>query len=108
MSSNRSAPDPTHVPMAHSMRTRTFVMASPMQNESVQNENTDNLMGGPSFYQLAMQIMEPLSQVGPITGYNFIVDDKDDEEEPVEVPFDSDNGSDGVTKPNTQSQPSRT
>ena len=64
-------------------------------------------MGGPSFHQLTIQITEPLSRVGPIAGYDFIVDDGDDEEESVEVPFDSDSSSNGVTEPITQSQPSR-
>ena len=37
--------------------------------------------------------------------YDFIVDDRNDEEELVEVPFDSDSdsGSDGVAEPITQS-----
>ena len=55
-----------------------------------------------------MQITEPLLWVDLIVSYDFIVDDGDDEEEPVEVPFDSDSGSDGVVEPITQSQPSRT
>ena len=82
------APNPAHVPV---------------QNENVQAENVDDLMGGPSFHQLAMQIAELLSQVSPISGYDFSVNGGDDEEEPVEVLFDSDNGSDGVAEPITQS-----
>ena len=46
-------------------------------------------MSGPSFHQLTMQIAEPLSWVGPIAGYDFIVDDVDNEKELVEVLFDS-------------------
>ena len=45
--------------------------------------------------------MEPFSWVGLISGYDFSVDDGDDEEEFVEVPFDSNSGSDGVAEPIT-------
>ena len=61
-------------------------------------------MGGPSFRQLAMQIVEPLLQDGLIAGYDFIFDDADDEQEQVEIPFDSNSGSYGVAEPITQSQ----
>ena len=36
-------------------------------------------MGGLSFTQLAMQIAEPFLWDGPIAGYDFIIDHKDDE-----------------------------
>ena len=49
---------------------------------------------------MAMQIVK-LSQVSPIGGYDFNVDDEDDEEEPIEVPFNSDNDLDGVVEPIT-------
>ena len=48
-----------------------------------------------------MQITELFSRVGPISGYDFSVDDRDNKEELVEVPFDSDSGSDGVAEPIT-------
>ena len=103
-----SGPDPAHVPVLQSMHSLTFGMGCPMQNENVQGENVDDLIGGPSFHQLALQIAESFSRVGPISGYDFSVDDGDDEEEPVEVLFDSDSGSDGVAEPIAQSQPSWT
>ena len=55
-------------------------MASHVQNENTYNENADDLMGAPSFHQLTMQIAEPLPWVGPIAGYDFIVDDGYNEE----------------------------
>ena len=48
-----------------------------------------------------MHIAKLLSQVGPNTGYDFIIDDGGDEEEPIEVSFHSDSGEDGVVKPIT-------
>ena len=51
-----------------------------------------------------MQIAEPLPQDGPIATCDFIFDDKDNEEESVEILFDNDNGSDGVAKPISQCQ----
>ena len=62
-------------------------------------------MGGLNFTQLAMQIAEPFLWDGPIAGYDFIIDHKDDEQESVEVPFDSDSseGLDKVAEPITQS-----
>ena len=77
-------------------------MVSHVQNKNVHNKNTDDLIGGPSFQQFVMQIAEPLLREALIAGYG------DDEEQPVEAPFDSDNGSDGVVEPITQSQPLRT
>ena len=108
-SSGGSAPDPAHMLMSQPVRSPTHGMESPVQNENIQEENADDLMGGPSFHQLAMQIAQPLSRVGPISGGDFSVDYGDDEEEPVEIPFDSDSGSDGVAaEPITESQPYRT
>ena len=85
-----------------------FCDGSPVQNENVQDENMDDLIDGPRFHELALKIAEPFSWVGPILGYDFNVDDGDDEQESIEVLFDSNSGSDGVAKPITQSQPSRT
>ena len=108
-SSGGSAPDPAHMLMSQPVRSPTHGMESPVQNENIQEENADDLMDGPSFHQLAMQIAQPLSRVGPISGGDFSVDYGDDEEEPVEIPFDSDSGSDGVAaEPITESQPYRT
>ena len=105
--SGGSVPDPGHVGMSQPQCSPTFAMASHVQNENVLNENADDLISGPSFQQLAMQIVKPFSRDGPIVGYDFSVDDKDDEEESGEVSFDSDSGLDGVVEPITQSQPSR-
>ena len=49
-SSGGSAPNPTYIPMSQPVHSPTFAMASPIQNENVQNENADDLMGGPSFH----------------------------------------------------------
>ena len=99
--SGGSASNATYIPVSQSVHSPTFAMASPVQNENVQNENADDLMGDPSFHQLAMQIVKLLSRVGPNTSYDFTIDDGDDKEEPIEVPFDSDSGEDEVAKPIT-------
>ena len=109
-SSSGSAPNPTHVGMSQPKHSSTFIVASHMLNKNVWTKNVEDLIGGPSFRQLATHIVEPFLQDGPIAGYDFIIDHGDDEEEPAEVPFDSgsDEGSDGVAEPVTQSQPSMT
>ena len=48
-----------------------------------------------------MQIAKLFSWVGPIAGCDFVING-DDEVELLEVPFNSDSGSDGVAKPITQ------
>ena len=50
-----------------------------------------------------MEITAPLSQHGPIAGYDFIVDNGDDQDEPDEVSGDSNSGEDGEAVPATHS-----
>ena len=52
-----------------------------------------------------MEIVAPLSRHGPIVGFDFIVDNEDDEDKPVEVPDDSISSEDREAVPMTQSQP---
>ena len=106
LSSGGSAPDPAYVALSVAERSPTFAMASqsPVQNQNVHTENADDLTDEPSFAQLAMEIAAPLSQHGPIAGYDFIVDNGDEEDEPDEVPDDSDSGEDGEAVPATRSQ----
>ena len=80
-------------------------MVSLVQNENVQTENADDLMGEPSFAQLAMEIAAPFPRYGPIASFDFIGDHGDDEDEPVEVLGDNDSSEDGEVVPPTQSQP---
>ena len=105
--SGGSAPDLAYISMSQP-RSLTLAIESPAQNENIQEENANDLMGGPSFHQLAMQIAQSLSRVGPTPGYDFSVDYGDDEEELAEIPFDSNSGSDGVAEPITKSQLCRT
>ena len=104
-SSGGSAPNPSNISVSQPINSPTFAVASPIQNENVQNEGMDGMMDGPSFRQLAMQIAEPLAHVAANRSYDFTIDD---EEEPIEVPVDSDSGEDGEVEPMTQRQPSRT
>ena len=105
LSSRGFAPDLASVAMSLPECSPTFTMASPMQNENVWTENTNDLMGEPSFAQLAMEIAAPFPLDGPIVGFDFIVDHGDDEDEAVEAPGDSNNGEDGEAVLATQSQP---
>ena len=109
-SSGESATGPAYVGTSLLEHSLTFEVASPVHNEDVQTENTDDMMGSPSFAHLAMQIAEPLPRDGPIAGFDFIVDHEDNEDESLEVPFDSNSGegSDGDAESVTQSQPLRT
>ena len=66
-------------------------------------EDADDLMGELNFAQLVMEITAPLSQHGPIAGYDFIVDNGDDEDEPDEVSGDSNSSEDGEAVPATHS-----
>ena len=88
----------------------TFALYNPQQNEDVHRENAEDMGDDRSFRQLAMQIAEPLTRDGPIAGFESFVDCIDEEEEPIEVPADSDSGegSDGEAAPITDNQPSIT
>ena len=99
----RSTPDLAHVPVSQLQHSPTFVMASHMQNENVHNENADDLISDPSFQQLVMQITELLPWDGPIADNDFIVNDRDDDEELVEIPFDNDSSLNRVAKHISQS-----
>ena len=59
----------------------------------------------PSFAQLAIKIGASLSWHGPIASYDFIVDNGDDEDEPNEVPGDSDSDEDGEAVSATRNLP---
>ena len=65
---------------------------------------------GRSFRQLAMQIAEPLMVGSPIVNFDSFINHRDDKEEPLEVPTDSDGdeGSDEDVAPITDSEPSIT
>ena len=105
LSSRGSAPDLASVALSRLERSPTFAMASPVENENIRTESVDDLMGEPSFAQLAIEIAALFPQDGPIMGFDFLIDHEDDKDEPVEVPGDSDSGEDGEAVLATQSQP---
>ena len=53
-SSGGSAPNPSNISVSQPINSPTFAVASPIQNENIQNEGMDDMMDGPSFRQLAM------------------------------------------------------
>ena len=79
------------------------------QNENVGHENTEDMQDGRSLRQLTMEIAQPLMVNGPIAGVESFDHHGDEEDEPLQVPVDSDSGSegsDGEAPPMTDNQPS--
>ena len=104
-SARGSNPNPVAYPTLLLVPFLTFALYNPLQNEDVQSGNAEDMEDGRSFEQLAMQIEEPFMGDILIAGFESFVDHRDEEEEPLQVPFDSgsSDGSDGKVAPVTNS-----